>query len=627
MTMEILPTSTVPGRTRAEARHTPCTILDLLAASARAYSKAPAILAPDRDTLTHAALLNQVHAATRALADAGYGRGSRIALALPEGPEAAVAALAVSCCATCAPLSRDLGEAALFELIVAMRIDALITPEADASPAVDAARRAGVTVVGLRHASTAPAGSFALIAPAARSPVAVPQPHLDDIALLAHTSGTTSRPKIVPHTHRRIAEAARMRGELGQLTHTDRSLLTTPLSNLTTLRRAAIPPLAAGGSVVCLGHFDPVRLIAWIEALAPTHYMASVATHIAILEELERRTRPVKHSLRFVLAGGANLPSDIQTRLERALGASVIAAYGMTETGTIAQVPLPPDRAPAGSVGRPANIDIAIVDEAGSAQPVDALGEILVRGPELFDGYENDANANDAAFRDGWFRTGDLGRIDRDGFLYLAGRIKDLINRGGAKVVPSEIEEVLMEHPEVAQAAAFALPHPTLGEDLAAAVVLRGQGAVSESELRDFALARLAAFKVPTRFMPISELPRGSFGKVKRAELTRIAEEQLRHEFVPPQDAPEALVAQIFAEVLGIDRIGATDNFFQLGGDSLRGARVMARVQAIFGVTVGVEALFRRPTVATLTMEIRVAQARGTSVGTPPIVPFPRHVP
>ena len=581
------PTPGMVPRPRAAARHPPSTIRELLRASVRAHSAAPAILAPDRAPLTFGGLGRQLDETSEALARAGFGRGSRIAVALPEGPEYVVAVLAVCSCATCAPLSLDLDEAALHVLVAAMRIDALITQASEDSAAVRAARRACAAIIRLRASVEAPAGTFALIVPPGRPPVAPEPPGIDDIAMVTHTSGTTAAPKIVPHTHRRIAEAARTRAELGRVTRRDRSLLLTPVSNVTSFRRVLLPPLALGGSAICVARFDPDRFFDWLDAMGPTYYMASAARQMAILEALRRRSRPVKHSLRFAQSGGANLPASVQIELERALGVPVIQSYGMNETGVIAQAPLPPERAPPGSVGRPTNLDIAIVDEDGGPVGADELGEIIVRGPEIFDGYENDPAANALAFRDGWFRTGDLGRIDRAGFLFLSGRIKDVINRGGMKVAPAEIEDALALHPEVAQVAAFALPHPTLGEDVAAAVVLRPGATVDEEGLRNFAHAQLAAFKVPTRIMALSELPRGSFDKVRRDELARIAAVELRHEFVPPRDELESAVARIFADVLGVERVGAFDNFFELGGDSLRAMRALGQIESIFAVTMG----------------------------------------
>ena len=611
--------------TRPEGRHPPRTVSELLASSIRADPSKPAILAPGREPLTFAGLARQLETATRSLAAAGYGRGSRIAVVLPQGPECAVAVLAVLASATCAPLNPDLGEDALLELLVAMRIDAVISPVGVDSPVTRAARRAGVAAVGFRPTPAAPCGTFELIAPLYDVDAVPEAPRLEDVAVLAHTSGTTAKPKIVPHTHRIIAEAARTRAELGRLTRADRSLLLLPMHNLSSIRRVLLPPLVEGGSVVCVSRFDPAHFFDWLEQFEPTYFMASAATHMTILEALELRGQAVAHSLRFTLSGGAALPVGVQMQLERALGAAVIQGYGITETGNIAQTPLPPERAPPGSVGRP-TIDLAIMDETGIAVGAEEIGEIVVRGPEIFDGYEGDSVATAAAFRDGWFRTGDLGRLDHEGFLFIVGRVSDIINRGGAKVAPAEVDAALQKHPQVAQAAAFALPHPTLGEDVAAVVVLRDGGDASETELRDFSRSQLTAFKVPTRILVVPELPRGAFDKVKRGALAAMALEWLQAEFVPPRDGDEAEVATIFGEVLGLDRVGAHDNFFQQGGDSLRAMRAVARIQSRFAVPIGVEALFRRPTAAGLAQEILAARDSGSSLEPPPLAPLRRPI-
>jgi acyl carrier protein len=281
--------------------------------------------------------------------------------------------------------------------------------------------------------------------------------------------------------------------------------------------------------------------------------------------------------------------------LELAFGVPVIVGYGATESGSIAQTPFPPARTPAGSVGLATNIEIAIADDAGHLLGPDESGEIVVRGPEVFDGYENDDRANRAAFRDGWFRTGDVGRIDRDGFVYVAGRHTDIINRGGTKVAPNEIEAALVKHPQVIEAAAFAVAHPTLGQDLAAAVVLRDT--VSESELRRFLRAGLATFKVPTRIIDVARLPRGSSGKIDRSELAALVNQTIQQS-EPPIGREETEIARIFADVLKTPTVGRRDNFFDLGGDSLSATHVLTAVDAALGVSIGMDVLFDCPTVS-----------------------------
>ncbi|TMH62281.1 MAG: hypothetical protein E6H55_08705, partial [Betaproteobacteria bacterium] len=228
---------------------------------------------------------------------------------------------------------------------------------------------------------------------------------------------------------------------------------------------------------------------------------------------------------------------SLQQRLERALGVPVLQAYAMTEGGGIAHDPLPPARRKAGSVGLTAGCEVRVLDEGGKFLPVGAVGEIIVRGCEVFGGYEDDPEANALAFHDGWFRTGDLGYLDGDGYIYLTGRMKEAINRGGFKVSPTAVDAALMQHSQVADAATFGVPHPTLGEDVIAAVVARAPGSVSEQELRDFALQRLAGFMVPTRIVFMSELPKTALGKVRRHALADTFGIDRRIEFTPPRDA------------------------------------------------------------------------------------------
>jgi acyl carrier protein len=283
----------------------------------------------------------------------------------------------------------------------------------------------------------------------------------------------------------------------------------------------------------------------------------------------------------------------------------VIQGYGLSETGTIAGNPLPPGRRKHESVGLSAGPEIAIASESGERLGSNLTGEIIVRSPGVMSGYENDPGADRDAFRDGWFRTGDLGHIDEDGYLFVTGRIKEIINRGGFKVSPAEVDAVLLRHPDVLDAAAFGVHHPTLGEDVAAAAVIRDQGKISPQQLREFALEHLAPYKVPSTIMFVVTLPRNATRKIDRSALARDLEFALCRDFVPPRNAQEDLVAAIFAEVLGIDRVGANDNFFALGGDSLRGMQVITRVNLALGSNLTVAGLFRWPTVADFAARIR----------------------
>jgi acyl-coenzyme A synthetase/AMP-(fatty) acid ligase/acyl carrier protein len=292
------------------------------------------------------------------------------------------------------------------------------------------------------------------------------------------------------------------------------------------------------------------------------------------------------------------------SELERTFGVPAIEAYGMTEAAhQMAANPLPPRERRPGSVGLASGTAIAIMDDAGTLLPPESSGEIVVRGANVMDGYERNPDANSAAFTDGWFRTGDQGHLDAGGYLYLTGRRKEIINRGGEKISPREIDEVLLEHPAVAEAVACAVPHETLGEAVAAAVVLRSADAVTPSQLRTYAAARLAPFKVPARIVLLPESPKGPTGKIQRVGLAeRLGITSQDHSgdpaaYAAPTTAVEERVCAIWAETLAVPRVGIDDDFFLLGGDSMLATRVAARLREALGVELPLIALFETPTV------------------------------
>lgn len=455
----------------------------------------------------------------------------------------------------------------------------------------------------MRVVPGAPAGAFELVAGETAAALAAEPPGLDDIVLLTHTSGTTGLPKVMPFEHWRMAESVRNRVELAAILATDRFLAVVPFHSTVALRRGLLPVLAVGGSMICPRALDSATLVELLAMMRPTQLLAPPVAQIAMAEVCERRSpRPV-HCLRFITSAFTALAPAVRQRIERTFGVPVTESYGMAECGSIADTPLPPERAPAGSVGRAHTLEVAIVDDAGRFLDCGQSGEIVVRGPEVIAGYENDAGSNRAAFRDGWFRTGDTGRLDREGFVYLVGRIKEMINRGGNKVSPTEVEDALSQHPLVAEAAAFAVPHPTLGEDVFAAVQ-PSDARLTEVELRRLVRSRLAPFKRPTRILLVEQLPRGTLGKVNRLALSELAQRLAAADLEPPRPGTESVLARIFAGVLEEPAVGRIGNFFHLGGDSLRAVRVLTAIEAELGVRIELELLFDHPTVAELAEQI-----------------------
>lgn len=592
----------------------------LIAHRAQRQPDAPALLAPGRASLSFAALVHEVGRTARTLTSFGLGRGRRIGLALRNSPETAVALLAAIECATCAPLNLASDPTQARLLLEKMRIDALIVEVGQDSAILRAADELGLQVVRLACSSGDPAGTLELSSPGSSAAVgSVSSPLPEDIVLLLHTSGTTAPPKVVPLTCRNVVESALTRARNLSLTSTDRCLCLPPMFAASGIRRNLFPSLGAGAGVICVPGLDPTAVVGWLETLRPTFYTGSPAIHRAVLDAFDARNDKPAHGLRFAISASAPLPQDLQRRIETSLGVPVIQAYATTEAGTIAQEPLLHlERAP-GSVGLPAGGEVAILDDRGRPRGPGEIGEIAARGPEVFEGYEGDAAANRAAFRDGWFRTGDLGHLDEAGYLYITGRAKELINRGGMKVSPAEVDAALLRHAEVAEAATFALSHPTLGEDVVAAVVLRESARVTTRELRDFAFDHLASFKVPTRIIAVSRLAHTALGKIRRTDLPELLRQDLNPGVSAPCGMHEELVALFFTEILGVETVGADDNFFDLGGDSLRGAQLVARANAALGLDLDPTSLFRRPTVAEFALHLEQAPNRGAAV-VPPIV-------
>jgi acyl-CoA synthetase (AMP-forming)/AMP-acid ligase II len=339
--------------------------------------------------------------------------------------------------------------------------------------------------------------------------------------MILHTSGTTSRPKRVPIRHRNLATSAANICATYQLGPGDRALCVMPLFHIHGIVASLLSTLAAGGTVICPPGFDAMRFWGWVEEFRPTWYSAVPTMHQLLLARAERNAELIRaNPFRFIRSSSAALPPVVMERLEATFGAPVLESYGMTEAShQMTSNPLPPAPRKAGSVGVGVGVEVAIMDEAGALLPQGATGEVVVRGGSIVDGYENNPAANAAAFVAGWFRTGDQGLLDADGYLRLTGRLKELINRGGEKISPLEIDDVLLRHPAVAEALAFAVPHRTLGEEVHAAVVLKGEA--SERELRDHCARTLADFKVPRQIHILAALPRGATGKPQRITMAK----------------------------------------------------------------------------------------------------------
>ncbi|HEU0075765.1 MAG TPA: acyl--CoA ligase [Dehalococcoidia bacterium] len=489
-------------------------VFELLSAG---EASAPAIIEPAGPTITYAQLREQVAHLAGQLNALGIARNDRVAIVLPNGPEAALSFLAVAACATAAPLNQAYREDEFRFYMDDLKAKALITLPNDA-PAAHAA--AGNDV--LRLALDGRLGGYTLLHDGAEvEPVTPTFGEADDIALVLHTSGTTARPKIVPLKQRNLLVSSGNIRESLALTSTDRCLNVMPLFHIHGLMAALLASLSAGASVVTSPGFDAFRFFGWLEETTPTWYTAVPTMHQLVLTRAGRQKETVERTkLRFIRSSSASLPPTVMAELEETFGAPVIEAYGMTEAShQMATNQLPPGQRKPGAVGLGAGVEVAIMDDAGTLLERGATGEVVIKGGNVTSGYENNPDANESAFSDGWFRTGDQGYQDPDGFLFLTGRLKEIINRGGEKVSPREVDEVLLQHPAVAQAVAFGVPHERLGEEVAAAVVLAEGATADEKELREYASKQLADFKTPKHIIILEDIPKGATGKVQRIGL------------------------------------------------------------------------------------------------------------
>lgn len=586
---------------------TQCTLGRVIARSASRFPHRTAIVSTKFAPLTYGDLQRRLDDIRRQLRMGGFDCSARIGVLMPFGPEAVLAIVAVACCSIAVPLDPRLSPLEIDQRLGMLHLNVLLVPQGSGTEARQAAERRGIAVI-----NAIPVGSgqlrVDLAARAADRAAVDAEPSPYSPAFILPTSGTTAEPKLIPFSHSNmLAAAARVQDWFG-LTQDDRCLSVSPPFYSHGLKVTVFTPLLSGGSIAVPASNSIVALDEWFDFLSPTWYSASPALHAAVLDKARAlEDAHAAHTLRLVVSGGAPLPSGVLDGLQRILGVPVLEHYGSSEAAQIAANRVPPGPNRRGTCGQPRPGTLVIAGEDGRFLTTGERGEIWIRGPTVFSGYLDAPDLNQAAFVDGWFRTGDIGSLDEEGFLSLHGRLSELINRGGEKIAPAEVESALLRHPAVADAAAFGIPHRRLGEDVAAAIIARPGAQTTPEELRAFLKRELAYFKVPRRIVILDQLPRGTTGKVQRRRLRESLDglPDRQGSMSLPVVGKRALdlegeLLRLWRRLLKCDAVTLDDDFFAKGGDSLLAMEMLVQLEQLIGQAVPETILFGAETIRQL---------------------------
>ncbi len=595
----------------------------------------PAIIDTSGMVISYRDLSGIISSWKQALIRQGIGNGSRVAVVLPNGSDMATTFLGITAVATCAPLNPYYSRDEFFFYLQDSGCVGLLVGDSCPIAAEEAAQDLGIPCYKLRPIKEVLSGVSPVYGEVHSHnpmiPPVVPDSHPEDSAIILHTSGTTGKPKRVPLRQDRICRnAAAIAGTL-HLTPADRCLNLMPLFHVHGLVGCLLATIYSGGAIITTPGFQPDKIAGWLRDLEPTWLSAVPAIHHSLLRVVGNYEE-ITHHLRFIRSCSAPLPPSLLQDMEERFKVPVIEAYGMTEAShQIASNPLPPASHKPGSVGIPTGYTIRIQDRRGQECDPGMRGEVWICGENLFSGYEDNPDANSEDFMSGFFRTGDEGYVDPEGYLFLTGRLKELINKGGEKVAPREIEEVFLHYAGVDQAVAFGIPHKELGEDIGLILVPSPGYELAIANLKQHALQHLAHWKVPSKIKIMDEVPKGPTGKVRRRDLAALLLDLDRHpeplprhrgnhpcEWESPSELEEQ-IQKIWADTLQSGPIGLDEDFFSLGGYSLTALGITTELERSFAVELAPSILFSAPTIRELA-EVIARERSGEPL--PTLVPF-----
>ena len=584
----------------------------------------PALESPGYQPLTYRDLRKQVLRFIKTLTAMGFCRNDRIAVIMPAGPETAVLGIAVMTGFTHTPLNPQYKEPEFQAVFSRLNVKAVILQKNHETAARAAALSRSIPIIEITP-SPDQAGMFTIGMGIGEEGNEVMFARPEDTAIVMLTSGTTSLPKVVPLTQKQVCKSV---GTLcSQLHHTDqdKSLHIVPHFHLLGVLGTLLAPLSCGGTVICTRDFIAPDFLSLLKNEHPTFYCAGPAHHQAILHELKKvPSGELKdHSLQYIRSISAPLPVPVRQELIALLEVPIIESYAMTESPNITINMAEKE----GSVGVPIIESLAIMDDDGSRLGTFENGEVVIQGDVVFSGYEDAPDKNASSFISGWFMTGDVGYLDDEGYLYLTGRKKELINKGGEKLSPAEIDQVLMTHPAVKQAMAFRINDHVLGEDIAAMVVVEDQH-TGEEELRKFLLERLIPFKVPRRIYVVDEIPKGPTGKLLRYVGTERYNTGTFEDALTPRPTPDTIspevslnqekLLQIWNDILDVESLSPDDDFFRCGGNSLSAIELLVKIQRTFHLTIAPDTIYRYPTIRH--QALLIAQKTGTGKQYHPLI-------
>lgn len=579
-------------------------IYNLFKEKARNFPEKVAISFPGKIDVSYAEAEKRAREVRQTLLRLGVKPGDRVALVLPNSAEMIILSLGILSFATLAPLNPKYKKNEFDFYLSDLKPSVLILADGEDSPALATAQEKGIKVLRM----DADTGRIFPEDGLEKQEIEIAEETLsqiNDIALVLHTSGTTSRPKIVPLTQKNIFASASNLVRTLHLNPEDKCLNVMPLFHIHSFV-VSLAVLISGGTLICPAVFVADDFFDWLNLYRPTWYTAAPTIHLAVLKEAERNSEILeKIKLKMIRSSSAPLSKEVILKLEEIFKAPVLESYGMTEAALqITSNQFPPDKRKAGSAGRADGPDLIIVGEDGQELASGEVGEILIKGDNVIRSYENNPEANENSFVNDWFRTGDLGFLDDDNFLFITGRSKEMINKGGEKISPREIDEVLMRHGSIYQALTFSVPHPSLGEEVGVAIVLEKDSELSKQDLQKFAKEYLADFKIPQLIVFMEDIPKGPTGKLQRIgfynKLKDINMLDNNTSLVKSEkNKIEEIILKIWQEVLEIENLSMEDNFFEMGGDSLKIKEVLCRASEA-GLEIEVEDMLSYPSVRSL---------------------------